>query len=323
MVKAEEDSILLRISSQDFTRLILPMIKDELDIKLFCLQRLEFLRDYSIEELIPITYHMVQKSYNLGDYLVDPTHPPETMQLISQGICDVVWISEQESKEGSTAMKTISNPFNKFNQDIHDIIVEMDVNARKLAFSINNEAGKTKGDKAEGLEGFDREKLSPKERDLHKQRSEFLGFDEPQKPGKESNMKLKGSTQLQGFRVQRLIKGDALTVRAMSDYSEESVDGGPQKTASLSGADLRIVASSACVKTYILDRSKIPFLPSEIRASFYLHAQQYFDYDMQIMEIDEQGFKEWEDKKVAYYEEFLSKRKEYIDNKNFKEFHRD
>lgn len=42
----------------------------------------------------------------------------------------------------------------------------------------------------------------------------------------------------------------------------------------------------------------------------------YFDYDRNIDSIDREGFIEFEKQKIAYYEDFLSKRKEYIEHKN-------
>jgi len=43
MVKCVEDCVFLRISSGTFNELILPLIREELDVKLFCLQRLQLL----------------------------------------------------------------------------------------------------------------------------------------------------------------------------------------------------------------------------------------------------------------------------------------
>lgn len=40
------------------------------------------------------------------------------------------------------------------------------------------------------------------------------------------------------------------------------------------------------------------------------------DYDMDLEGIDKEGFKEWEKRKIAHYEEFISQRKAYINQRN-------
>src|SRR3990167_2771261 len=67
-----DNTVLLRINSSHFEQLVLPMIQDKLDVKLFCLQRLKFLKGFSVEDLLPIVYHLQSKSYSLGDCLVQP-----------------------------------------------------------------------------------------------------------------------------------------------------------------------------------------------------------------------------------------------------------
>lgn len=49
---------------------------------------------------------------------------------------------------------------------------------------------------------------------------------------------------------------------------------------------------------------------------FMYDSSGYFDYDRNIDSIDREGFIEFEKQKIAYYEDFLSKRKEYIEHKN-------
>lgn len=51
---------------------------------------------------------------------------------------------------------------------------------------------------------------------------------------------------------------------------------------------------------------------------FLYDSSGYFDYDRNIDSIDKEGFVEFEKQKIAYYEDFLSKRKEYIEHKNTK-----
>lgn len=48
LVKAVGNCLVLRISSYQFSKLVLPLIQQELDVKLFCLQRLQFLSASSI-----------------------------------------------------------------------------------------------------------------------------------------------------------------------------------------------------------------------------------------------------------------------------------
>lgn len=75
--------------------------------------------------------------------------------------------------------------------------------------------------------------------------------------GKSNDKSFKKILTQQGFRVQRLIKGDALTVRGLSpvgSYSHMS-----------SSSEMYVVAGSSNVTTFELDQSKVRFLPPEIR----------------------------------------------------------
>jgi len=196
-----------------------------------------------------------------------PGKVPEAMQLISTGICDVVWTTTMDKDALKVKKFKLDNPLGKFSTEIHEIIQDME-NHKEEALALN--LTRTPGEKDEtGL-------------------TQFMG--------------------IQGFRVQRLIKGDALTVRALSSKVLSSMSA------------MSVVAASSIVKTYELHKKKLPFLPPAIREAFDIEAGTYFDYDMHITDIDYEGFKEWENRKIAYYEEFLSKRKEFIDSKNTKQY---
>lgn len=221
MVKCMEPCVFLRIAFDSFSSIILPLIREELDVKIFCLHKLEFLsvnachQRFTTEELIPVAYHLTPRVFNLGDTIVNPHVPPTSMQLICHGICDIIWLHDQKSSKfkSQNYHHESENPLQKFDSEIHDMI-----------------------------------------KDLHNRRSQYdsLNLDNDELKKEKKNLLSK-----QGFRVQRLIKGDAITIRGLSppdSYSHKSTSN-----------DIWIVAGSNLVKTYELDREKVKFLPPEIR----------------------------------------------------------
>lgn len=225
------------------------------------------------------------------------------MELISGGVCDVVWDSEMKSK-AMVFFKSSSdriNPLRKFNDEIHDMILELD--NMKEAVRLRE---------IEKIRGH-----MPADQSLSNSRLVVDGnmqvsqsvpshglFDESRRAGLEI---LLGG---RGFRVQRLVKGDALTVRALAGTDEYA----KKKLAEKAG--MYIVAVSTTVSTFSLTRESIKYLPDKLRMAFERHAMEHLDYDMSVKDIDWAGFTAWQKRKIAYYEEFLTKRKEYIDHRN-------
>lgn len=121
-----------------------------------------------------------------------------------------------------------------------------------------------------------------------------------------TSARLRNKLNKAAFVVQRLLKGDALTVRALTM---------PMSFKTVSPAFLSIVASTP-VRVYTLAPSALPMFPPNIRKAFQMDSGTYLDYDMFIDDIDLDAYKEWEMKKVSYYEEFLQVRKEYIEDRN-------
>ena len=260
LVKAIGDTLLLRISCSHFATLILPLIQKELDVKLFCLQRLQFLsvasshrERFTIEELVPIAYYLEPTSYSIGEVLIATGDVPVDLQLIADGVCDVVLISDKREEEDFGSLQFKNNPLNKFNKEIHDVIqVLEDANKNSTATRMKKKLNKA------------------------------------------------------AFVVQRLLKGDALTVRALTQRSSGQ---------SIQPAFLSVVTSSP-VRVYKLSPQALPMLPPNIRNAFHLDSGSYLDYDMFIDDIDIDAYREWEMKKVSYYEEFMRVRKEYIEDRN-------
>lgn len=93
--------------------------------------------------------------------------------------------------------------------------------------------------------------------DLHSQRAQFKATSTLETSF--SGNGFKNILTQQGFRVQRLIKGDAITVRGLSpagSYSHMS-----------SHNQIYIVAGSSNVTTFELEMSKVKYLPPEIRVT--------------------------------------------------------
>jgi hypothetical protein len=178
---------------------------------------------------------------------------PVDLQLIADGVCDVVLISDKREEEDLGWMQFKNNPLNKFNKEIHDVI------------QVLEDANKTS-----------------------------------------TATRMKKKLNKAAFVVQRLLKGDALTVRALTQRSTAL----PIQPAFLS------VVTSSPVRVYKLSPQALPMLPPNIRNAFHLDSGSYLDYDMFIDDIDIDAYREWEMKKVSYYEEFMRVRKEYIEDRN-------
>jgi CRP-like cAMP-binding protein len=282
-----EELVVLKIDCFSFRRLVLPLIGEELGIKLFCLKRLPFLSQFMVEELIPITYHLRQKIFKKHEALVEVGDVPTSMLIIADGICDVEWLPEEVRGKNMTKMiksltesKSLINPLNKFSSVLHEYI------------SRNCDPKNSKGGKG-------------------------------------------------GFKVQRLMKGDALTVRATSGVfisardaqanyelkksqtTGTEVDEWQEKQSKKRNdffeslkAQMRIEAASVQVRVFELHSDSIQYLPYNIKKAFLEDSVKYLDYDMNIQGVDTEDFNEWQNRKAAYYEEFLSKRKELIANRN-------
>jgi len=240
MVKCIDDCVFLRIAFNSFSNIILPLIKEELDVKMFCLHKIQFLSRFTTEELIPLAYHLVPRVYTLGDTIVNPKEMPKSMQLICRGICDIIWLNPSKGpvvNYDAYAFKT-ENPLTKFDDEIHDMIEE-----------------------------------------LHSQRAQFKATSNFGTEATEEGFKKILSQQ--GFRVQRLIKGDAITVRGLAP---------PESFSHMSSSkDMYVLASSSSVTTFELEQSKVKYLPPEIRRSICIGSSAYMDYDMPVESIDQAG----------------------------------
>lgn len=165
---------------------------------------------------MPIIYYLKPKSYKLGDTLVEPYQTPTSMELISHGICDVIWISQVQnppdpSKDKASQSK-VRNPMKKFNEEVHQIVCKLETDQFRL------------------------NQIQLQRRDSR-------------------NLTMTNLIENNGFRVQRLIKGDALTVRALSSR------------ANLMKSSMMIIASSSIVQTFELKSSDIQYLPPDLRVN--------------------------------------------------------
>src|SRR3990167_1990688 len=90
-VRTAEESLVMKIDSFAYKRLLFPLFRKDLEIKLFCLQRISFLKKFSVDDLIPVAYHLKPRAHKAGDHLLRKGAKPTELLLISEGICDVVW----------------------------------------------------------------------------------------------------------------------------------------------------------------------------------------------------------------------------------------
>ena len=89
-IKCTERCDFLAISRSDFQLFILPQITEELGGTLRCLQNLWFYQDTPLYKLIPLAANFEQKTYKLGEIILQAGQPPSFFALVEKGECKLI-----------------------------------------------------------------------------------------------------------------------------------------------------------------------------------------------------------------------------------------